>query len=337
MINSIHIENYKCIEDANIEFKPLTIVTGLNSTGKSTLLQAVLLANWSSVKQFKISQSLSTDFEVIRCKNINKERILVKANYSNGTNKLFDCSSSSITFTDSSEDQQQYGINFFYLKSVRGIGNFIWINNIDKTKVDFSDGTGAFYIYELEKTMQVIPELRKYEESDTLQAQLNFWLSYITSQNIELSTEKSSEEMLFIKYKSNGIPNISPLNLGTGVTYLAEVLITCLRAKKDDVVVIENPEIHLHPLAQAKLGEFLAFIANAGIQVIVETHCEHLINRVQYEVYKHNLSHDAVTILYKKSTDTPFEEIRLKKGGNYTVDFPDGFFDATLTELMDME
>lgn len=337
MINSIHIENYKCIEDANIEFKPLTIVTGLNSTGKSTLLQAVLLANWSSVKQFKISQSLSTDFEVIRCKNINKERILVKANYSNGTNKLFDCSSSSITFTDSSEDQQQYGINFFYLKSVRGIGNFIWINNIDKTKVDFSDGVGVFYIYELEKTTQVIPELRRYKESDTLQAQLNYWLSYITAQNIELTTEKVSEETLFVRYKSNGIPNISPLNLGTGVTYLAEVLITCLRAKKDDVIAIENPEIHLHPSAQAKLGEFLSFIANAGIQVIVETHCEHLINRVQYEVYKHNLSHDAVTILYKKSIDTPFEEIRLKNEGNYTVDFPDGFFDATLKELMEME
>lgn len=337
MINSIHIKNYKCIENANIKFTPLTIVSGVNSSGKSTLLQSILLANWSSVKQFHISQKLSTDFEVIRCKNIKEDQILITISYSDGTTKRFDCSPDTTIVTDSPEDQQQYGNSLFYLRSVRGIGNFILINNIDKTKVDFSDGAGVFYIYELEKTTQVIPELRRYKESDTLQAQLNYWLSYITAQNIELTTEKVSEETLFVRYKSNGIPNISPLNLGTGVTYLAEVLITCLRAKKDDVIAIENPEIHLHPSAQAKLGEFLSFIANAGIQVIAETHCEHLINRVQYEVYKHNLSHDAVTILYKKSIDTPFEEIRLKNEGNYTVDFPDGFFDATLKELMEME
>lgn len=101
--------------------------------------------------------------------------------------------------------------------------------------------------------------------------------------------------------------------------------------------MIENPEIHLHPAAQSKLGEFFAFIASAGIQLIIETHCEHLLNRLRYEVYRDAITPDDLIIYYKGGITDPFQPIHVMKNGKYDVDFPTGFFDATLTELLEME
>lgn len=85
------------------------------------------------------------------------------------------------------------------------------------------------------------------------------------------------------------------------------------------------------------LGEFFSFIASAGIQMIIETHCEHLINKVQYQVYKKQIKKEDVIIYYKQTIQSHFEEIKLNDNGQYTTDFPDGFFDATLDNLLEME
>ena len=103
---------------------------------------------------------------------------------------------------------------------------------------------------------------------------------------------------------------------------MTKILIVCLLAKKGNILLIENPEIHLHPKAQAKLGEFFAFIANNGVQVVLETHCENLINQVRYEVYK-NIEMDGTGHFIREN----------KEDRN---NFPTGFFNSTLKELLEM-
>ena len=85
------------------------------------------------------------------------------------------------------------------------------------------------------------------------------------------------------------------------------------------------------------LGEFFAFITNADIQLIIETHCDHLINKLQYLVFKKKFESDKAIIYYKKGIVDPFEKIQLNKYGRFEPEFPDGFFDATLAELIEME
>lgn len=140
----------------------------------------------------------------------------------------------------------------------------------------------------------------KDENSFTLAAQLNYWQSYILGLKLELKTEKRNEQTVEVKYNSDNIPGILPTQLGAGVSYLAKVLILCLRSNPGDVVMIENPEIHLHPAAQSRLGDFFAFIANAGIQLIIETHCDHLINKLQYLVFKRHLMRNRLLYIIRK-------------------------------------
>ena len=137
--------------------------------------------------------------------------------------------------------------------------------------------------------------------------------------------------------QSDDLSNLSPQQLGVGVSYLVKTLIMCLRAKEGDLLMIENPELHLHPAAQARLGEFFTYIANAGIQVLLETHCEHLINKLQYQIFKDRFEHGRAVVYYKGGITSPFETIRFTEGGKFKTPFPEGFFDATLEELLEIE
>ncbi len=138
------------------------------------------------------------------------------------------------------------------------------------------------------------------------------------------------------------IESVSPFNTGAGNSYLLKLLILCLAAKPGDLLLIENPEIHLHPGAQSRLGAFLGFMAANGVQMIIETHCEHLINRIRYEVYKKQCTPDDVTLYYKADQKADFELLKINQRGHFCdttgaeTNFPSGFFDSTLSELLEI-
>ena len=115
-----------------------------------------------------------------------------------------------------------------------------------------------------------------------------------------------------VYFQDKDLGPVSPLNLGAGMSYVSKVIILCLIAKKGDLVIIENPEIHLHPQAQAQLGVFFTFIANCGIQLIIETHCEHLINKICYQVYDEKIAESDVVIQYKANVREQFQQLKSK-------------------------
>ena len=332
MIERIKIDNYKCIEHEDLEIKPLTIITGLNSTGKSTLIQSILL-----IEQYSKSKNLglSSNYDVIKCRYSNQEEIHIRTTWDGNKRKELTFSNNNEGRSICSKDMVAIGKGLYYLSANRiGAEDFVRLEDSDWIG---TRGENIFSVFEHEKSLPIDKPLLRYQDSYTLQHQVDYWLSYILGIKLSLRTEKISEENLTVKYESDGLLNISPKNLGAGVSYLVKVLIMCLRAKQGNVLLIENPEIHLHPAAQAKLGEFLAFIANAGIQLIVETHCEHLINRVQYAVYKSEMPHEKVLLLYKAGIVGKFQPISINADGQFAVKFPEGFFDATLDELIEME
>ena len=133
-----------------------------------------------------------------------------------------------------------------------------------------------------------------------------------------------------------------PFNLGAGVSYLAKILILGLSLKESDILIVENPEVHLHPKAVSKFAEFFAFLAQGSVQIIIETHSEHIINKMRYLIFKEKLLENNLQIYYREKFNTPFINIRVNKNGKYIdengdiMDFPAGFFDSDLNELLEM-
>lgn len=166
------------------------------------------------------------------------------------------------------------------------------------------------------------------------QHHVNAWLSYIIDgvaiipvKDSETHTARITVENSYSKGKS-----IFPTNTGFGISYSLPIIVSCLIAKKDTFLIIENPEAHLHPSAQSKMGYFLGVMANSGIRLIVETHSDHIINGIQIAVAEKKIDNESITINYfshqENSTQPEVLPIKLKKNGELT-DWPKGFFDQT--------
>ena len=100
-------------------------------------------------------------------------------------------------------------------------------------------------------------------------------------------------------------------------------------ANKGDLLLIENPEVHLHPAGQALMGQFLAEVAAAGVQVLVESHSDHILNGIRRAVKKGMLNVAKVSLHFFMPRGGDVEQVTSpimdEKG---TIDcWPDGFFD----------
>lgn len=120
-----------------------------------------------------------------------------------------------------------------------------------------------------------------------------------------------------------------PVHVGFGLTQVLPIVVAALSAGKGDLLLIENPEVHLHPAGQALMGQFLADVARAGVQVIVETHSDHILNGIRRSVKAQRIIPDQVALhFFRPRIDKEAQAIspQLDKSGNIDI-WPDGFFD----------
>ena len=120
----------------------------------------------------------------------------------------------------------------------------------------------------------------------------------------------------------------SPLNTAFGNSYLLPIIVAVLTAKKGGLILLENPEAHLHPAAQFRLGKLLAMAAEQGIQLIVETHSDHLLNGIRVAAKNGQISSDNVAIQYFVEHDGCHDAQRIVLNNDGELDcWPQGFFD----------
>ena len=121
-----------------------------------------------------------------------------------------------------------------------------------------------------------------------------------------------------------------PTNVGFGVSYVLPVIVSLLScsANPNALVCIENPEAHLHPAAQTRIGELIARCAASGTQVLIETHSDHLLDGIRIAVKRKILQAESTKIYYftKQNSMTMAESIAVDQKGNIDK-WPEGFFD----------
>jgi len=120
-----------------------------------------------------------------------------------------------------------------------------------------------------------------------------------------------------------------PVHVGFGLTQVLPIVVAALSSSKGDLLLIENPEVHLHPSGQAMMGRFLAEVAASGVQVILETHSDHVLNGIRRAVRGGVISSDATALHFFRPRADDLDQVVspvLDPTGN--VDFwPEGFFD----------
>ena len=132
---------------------------------------------------------------------------------------------------------------------------------------------------------------------------------------------------------SKGVDFHRPIHTGFGLTQVFPIVVAALSANSDDLLLIENPEVHLHPAGQAAMGTFLAQAASAGVQVILETHSDHVLNGIRRAIKDGKLRSDDIALHFFRprnfDSENEWPQVQSPKiDGNGDVDtWPDGFFD----------
>ncbi|GHT55445.1 hypothetical protein FACS1894109_02030 [Spirochaetia bacterium] len=173
------------------------------------------------------------------------------------------------------------------------------------------------------------------QKNCTLKDAVNEWLDYLdVADSVSTRTE---DGVVFLKIKpketKEAAANYSLNHLGVGVSQVLPIVVMGLLSPSDTTMLFEQPELHLHPKVQSRLGDFFLSLVKSGKQCIVETHSEYIIDKLRLRIVQApgDSLVDKVAIYFAEKRDgySEFRRIRLNE---YSVmsEWPEGFFEESM-------
>lgn len=176
-------------------------------------------------------------------------------------------------------------------------------------------------------------------ESHTLEDSVSQWMSHIMTGGDVNSKDQMDGQLISVKFGIDPVKkrNFNSYNVGFGYSYVLSIIESALIAKEDSILIIENPEAHLHGKAQSRLTELLAKAAARGVQVYVESHSEHIINGFRLQILREKIPELKEEDLYIYFFDQNFEitPLKMEKDGNIKG-WPKNFFDQEMQDLAEI-
>ncbi|AUT40323.1 MULTISPECIES: AAA family ATPase [Aeromonas] len=356
MINHIKINNFKSFSSESINFGKITLLTGLNSSGKSTVITSLLLPMQMDDNVLNMNSDyfqLGTFGDILH-QWANTDELKIEYSTSEGDSfLLFKYNSvleneSQITCDASSNLNLITYPNIVYISAQRIVPTLYYERSNITSKNNTSDihGSNSISLLAAKKNNQIENKLMLHNEADkytsgklSLISNINAWMNKI-SPGVTLNAEtlfRAGISTLEFGYKNESIMRpVSCVNVGFGLTHVLPIILNGLLTKPGDIFIVENPEAHLHPAGQTHMGLFLSKLASSGVQVIIETHSDHIFNGIRLSIKDKILSHDdAKFIFFDKRSEgegstlniqSKMHEVLVSDSGKL-ISAPVGFFD----------
>lgn len=365
MLTRLNLEVFKCFERLRLPLAPLTLLSGPNASGKSSILQALVLLHqtmheheWSTRLMLNgVSLRLGTVSDVVdkvhgrsnfeigvvdedvyyhwrffgdRSEmSMAVERVSIDGNASEEPKMLRHLLPPMSDGSVSSLANRLRGLTYITAERV-GPREVYTVEDRQIAPVVGPEGEHAVSVLNSGRDERVIAELvlpgvpptrlRQVEERmRTLFPGCALMLQQVPQTNAVTLGIRTSDDTDFHR----------PIHVGFGLTQVFPIVVAALSAMPNDILLIENPEVHLHPAGQALIGQFLADAARAGLQVIIETHSDHVLNGIRRSVKAERLKPEQVAIHFFKPRSAESAQVlspQIDSTGNIDT-WPEGFFD----------
>ena len=369
MIDNIRIQNFKSHKDTTLELKNLTVLCGVNGVGKSSAIQILLLLREAFVKDksfdvldlksnsvkigtvndaiYEFSESDSFQIELVA--TLREYRFRFEAKTEDEKVKSFINLDKNVSKVPSGfESESIFNTNFQYISAYR-LGPQTQYKKEDKIidiykQISDIDGNAEYFVHFLDRyrNNEVLPEICKNSLNfNDLFSQVIAWEKEI-SEGVNIDIQDLGKLGYVLKYSfdteksvSKRTKNFEATNVGFGISYVMPILVAILSAQKNALIIIENPEAHLHPNGIAKLTELICLASQAGIQIILETHSDHIINGIlvqckKFEEGGKGISRENVSLYHFDRDETEHctkaTKVEIEEDGKIRYP-PKGFFD----------
>jgi predicted ATPase len=362
VLTRLAIENFKRFRALSLPLRPLTVLTGINGGGKTTVIQALLLARLASrgptsLRSVQLNGpyglSLGDAADVLHADAGEGEAIRVRVER-DGLMRTWEFQGTddrglNLSVRAPSDAPPPFSgpeREFLYLCAER------WgprdVQGMSSAEVaDLHPGHQGEFVAQVlamldaQVVRQALLHPRAFESESpivTLRQNVEWWLSSIVCPVTLSATTVLQTSVAVLRYGIPGRPltHVRPPNGGFGVTYALPVLVAALMAPRGALLLVENPEAHLHPAGQSAIGSFLARLAGDGVQVIVETHSDHVINGMRRAVGSEECltAEDAVIHFFSapSGSEAAVTSITPRANGELSA-WPRGFFDQMDDDL----
>lgn len=363
-ITRISLRNFKCHNNMEQDLSDLTLLAGGNAVGKSSVIQGILLANtaWNNVERKRVYTNNVGGVYMGNPSTIISEEhddeMVGLGIFINGKENIIELKLPSADFEDIYFDIENYEdiveehgkenvlnrVNIYYLNAERyGPRVISEINDTEKYYVGLHGENTDYVIskmdFEQKKNRNLeIPSDLQASKLKRFSANVEEWLNIIIPET-KLKTSMDTElGIATIKFQNGGENFYLPTATGFGITYALPIITQALIASMlhDCVLLVENPEAHLHPFSQSKMGQFLAFVSTQGVQVIVETHSEHVINGARLQLGKLKKTENATILFFERNDGNQvLKNIKINQYGELD-EWPKGFFDQEEKDLREI-
>lgn len=362
MLKVVSLDNFKCFrETEDIHLAPITIMYGKNGRGKSTVAQSLLLLAQTMVDNNDVSKllltgkyaSLGTFADIVNAESQAQHFGITLKN---------DEETVEMEFSELPNKPQMALINTL---NVNGISRF---EKMSKAESDEESASKSVTTTSDIKTLQMLKSARyvsagrlgpqnsvvrkDYLDDDDLgingenlinvllnkggmfMDEVKSALSQILGGAAIRINIKDSEHIELYLNSKDGENTFRPTNVGFGYSYVLPVIVAALLAKEESLLIIENPEAHLHPAAQSRIMNFLIQIAKKKkLQVILETHSDHVVNGMRIAMKDGVLKTRDAHILYFSDEEPRVRMITCDPNGTLS-EYPDDFMDEWTLQML---
>lgn len=281
MINEITLTGFKSFLYRKLKFNRLTVLTGLNSSGKSSIIQALLMMEKAHHRESNILLDGHGSVEAITNTYYNSDIVI---NVFNEFEKAF------VTKIQANNPTEPYSCLYreefpfpeiIYVSAHRfGPRTSVPIyNDSYKRNCIGPNGENLFQFIESFADAPLNNKLiHEKSEGDTVLFNIRGWLSVI-SPNVKFKyTIDKNSDTSYATFNEHRATNV-----GFGLSYSLSVIASLLIGTlvPNSLVIIENPEAHLHPKGQTEIAKLIALCTEVGTQIIIETHSDHLFDGIR--------------------------------------------------------
>ena len=365
MLIQLDLKTFKCFELLRLPLSPLTLLSGANASGKSTVLQALVLLHqtmleneWATRLMLNGSiAKLGTVTDVVD--QVNGTRHLDIGLHDDETSCRWSFTgdrqdmSMQVNRVEAGElkhtnpDTLRYLLptdadeaivslarqvkDLTYITAEReGPRETYSLEDQHAVTVVGPQGENAVSILYRGRDHHVVDELRIEDTTPTLLHQAEARLaSFFPGCAVDVQQVPNVNSATLGIRISPETGFLRPVHCGFGITQILPIIVAALSAPKSSILLIENPEVHLHPAGQALMGQFLADVSHSGVQVIVETHSDHVLNGIRRSVKSERILADEVSIHFFRQRSQDTAQVlspTLDHSGSIDV-WPGGFFD----------
>lgn len=347
MIRELLIRGFKRFEVQALEFKPLTVLAGRNGAGKTSTIHALLLAHQAMERQDAIAElngpfglelgwfedllnvnSRESHFDISICSDTVDKQVW---RFLPGSTELYAMAvGPGVGSWDRSKERHCFQC-LQYLAAERDGPRITQKTAALPIEMLTVGCRGEFVAQVLDKLGSTIVESQRcLDEIDVpalVKPQTEKWLSRIT-RPIEIDTATfPGTQVASLSFRTPGGSWVRPTNMGFGISYSLPIVLAALTTPIGGLLIIENPEAHLHPAGQSEIGMFLAQMASAGVQVLVETHSDHVLNGIRRAIGESKVisASDAI-VHYFADAEANVQPLAFTSTGGLSK-WPSGFLD----------